>query len=62
MMATSISQFTELKPVKTFKKSASDKAVEYDGYLLAHKDAIQSRYILKEINSVANYVFVDMIG
>lgn len=41
-----ITELTDSKPLKPFKnsqKSASEKAIDYDGYLLPHKDTIQSR-------------------
>lgn len=67
MMATPISQL--LKASKAVTKAAfersgsvSDKAVEYDGYLSPHKDVIQSRYILSEINMCLITTNVDMIN
>lgn len=44
---TEISQVLDSIPmtnVKACANSVSDKAVEYDGYLLPHKDVIQDRY------------------
>ena len=58
MMSTTepvISESTGLKPLKPVKasdKSASDRAVEYDGYLLPHKDTIQSRYSFLDENTI----------